>query len=223
MSSMKQLDQRGVLNGLLIPLVLVSLLFVVAASFAGWAYTSRADYKNNSDAKAAAAVAVAEQATATKKDAEFVEKEKLPLVSYKGPAAYGSLLVKYPKTWSAYVSERTNSSTPIDNYFHPQFVPAGDGDHSYALRVQVVNQSYATVLKSFEAKVKAGKLTATAYIPATQPKVTGTRLDGEIQAKQQGSMVIVPIRDKTLKLWTESPDFVKDFNTNILPNYTFSQ
>jgi len=40
--------------------------------------------------------------------------------------------------------------------------------------------------------------------------------------KVQGSMVLVPLRDKTLKIWTEADEtYLKDFNENILPNYTF--
>lgn len=223
MSGMKQLNQRGHLNGLLIPLIVVSLLFVVAASFAGWAFTSRQDYKDNSDSKVAAAVAVAEQKTSSKKDAEFVQKEKEPFKQYNGPSAFSSLVVNYPKTWSAYVAEKSNGSTPIDAYFHPIFVPVVDSKNSYALRVQMVDTSYAAVVKSFEASLKNGKVKAAAYSPAKVPTVTGTRFDGEVITGKQGAMVVVPVRDKTLKIWTESSDFLDDFNTRILPNYTFSQ
>ncbi len=53
------------------------------------------------------------------KDNEFIVREKQPLQTYTGPSAFGSISVKYPKTWSAYVDE-TNSSTPVDGYFHPR-------------------------------------------------------------------------------------------------------
>lgn len=223
MSVMKRLNQEGHLNALLIPLILVVLLLIGAAGFASWAYMSRQDYKDNTDKKVAAAVTVAEAQTSTKKDNEFVEKEKQPFHSYSGPSAYGSIVVQYPKTWSAFVDEKGSGSTPVDAYFQPIFVPAVDMQPSYALRVQVVNSAYADVLTSFESLVKAGKVTSSAYIPAKESSVTGVRLDGEIVTKKQGSMVVIPLRDKTLKIWTESPDFLNDFNNNILPNYTFSQ
>ena len=66
-------DQRGALNGLLIPLILVVVLFLGAAGFGFWAFSSREDYKNNSDAKVAVAVTAAEkrtEATAAKTYAE---------------------------------------------------------------------------------------------------------------------------------------------------------
>lgn len=220
---MKQLDQRGRMDPLLIPLILAAVLFVGAASFGIWAYMSRQDYKDNSDAKSAAAVAVAEERTSSKKDVEFIEKEKQPFVAYTGPAPYGSLKVMYPKTWSAYVNEKAGNSSPVDAFFHPGFVPAETNDPSYALRVQISDTAYASTIKSFDSQIKAGKIKASAYIPASAPNVTGVRFDGEIFSKKQGSMIVVPIRDKSLKIWTESNDFVKDFNEYILPNYTFSQ
>jgi hypothetical protein len=224
MSGMKQLDRRGHLNTLLIPLIMVSLLVIVAGSAAIWAYMGRQDYKDNSDKKVAAAVTIAEQQTSTKKDNEFIEKEKSPLRTYNGPAAFGSLVIQYPKTWSAYVAEKPQGSIPIDNYFQPNFVPSVDNDKQvYALRVQLVDIDYATVLKTFDTAVKAGKVKVTAYVPAKVASVTGVRIDGAVTTTKQGSMVIMPLRDKTLKLWTESPDYLNDFNNNILPNYSFSQ
>lgn len=204
---------------------MVSLLFLVAVGFAAWAFTGRQDYKDHSDRKVAAAVAVAEQRTSAKKDNEFAIAEQQPLRTYTGPSPYGSLKVKYPKTWSAYVGESdTNSGTPIDGYFSPGYVAATDNPKNiYALRVKIVSQSYDTVAKSFQPNIKTGKITASPFIPANAPTVTGLRLDGEISTGKTGSMVIMPLRDKTLELWTESPGFVSDFNTNILPNFTFLQ
>lgn len=223
MSGMKMRNEHGHINGLLIPLVLVVLLFVAAGSFGIWAFTSRQDYKDNADQKIKAAVVVAEQNKATQKDNEFIEKEKQPLRTYSGPAAFGSLVLQYPKTWSAYVGEKASSNIPIDAYFHPGYVAAADGNNSYALRVQVLDTSYIDVLKSYDTYVKTNKTKATPYIPAKNPAVTGTKLEGDVAPNRQGVMVIVPVRDKTLKIWTESKDYVNDFNTIILPNYSFAQ
>lgn len=223
MSGMKKLNSWGRIDPLIIPLILVSLLLVAAGGFGIWAYMSRQDYKDNSDQKAAAAVEVAEQKTSTAKDNEFAEKEKLPLKDYAGPAAYGSVVVKYPKTWSAYVSEKSSGNAPIDGYFHPGFVPAVDGKISYALRMQVVNTNYVQALKQYDSRVKNGSLKAAAYVPAKQQTVTGTRFDGQVETDKTGVLIVLPLRDKTLKIWTESTDFINDFNNNILPNFTFEQ
>ncbi|MEO8784998.1 MAG: hypothetical protein ABI221_01600 [Candidatus Saccharimonadales bacterium] len=209
---------------LLIPLIVTGLLFVAAVAFAAWAFMGRQDYKDNSDQKVTAAVQVAQQQTSDQKDKQFAAAEKLPLRTYTGPAPYGSLKIQYPKTWSVYVSELTDSSKPIDAYFNPGFVPAtGQDGVVYALRAQISSQLYSDVVSSFQSFIKAGKLTATPYIPVNETSVTGLRLDGQLTSKVTGSMVVLPIRDKTLEIWTESPQFVNDFNTNILPNFTFSK
>jgi hypothetical protein len=212
-------------NRFLIPFIIVLLLFIGAGAFGIWAFVSRQDYKNNVQAKIDTAVQIATQQNSATKDKEFAEKEKLPLKSYQGPAAFGSLVVMYPKTWSAYVNEQQQgqSSTPIDGYFNPSFVPATTSQASYALRVQVLNSSYTNELKKYDSLVKTGKVKATPYVPAKVQTVTGMRLDGEIATGKTGAMVIVPMRDKTLKLWTESNTYMGDFNNIILPNYSFEQ
>lgn len=209
---------------LLIPLIIVSLLFVAVAGFASWAFMGRQDYKTNSDQKVAAAVAIAQQQTSAQKDKQFTIAEKLPLRTYTGPAPYGSLKISYPKTWSVYVSELTDSTRPIDAYFNPGFVPStNENGVVYALRAQIISQMYTDALNSFQPYIKSGKLKATPYIPANEPSVTGLRLDGQLTPLVNGSMVVLPLRDKTLEIWTESPQYVNDFNTNVLPNFTFSK
>lgn len=53
----------------------------------------------------------------------------------------------------------------------------------------------------------------------------GIKLDGAIgqsqQGAQNGSMVIIKVRDKTLKIYTQSTSFSADFTKIILPSLTF--
>lgn len=205
--------------------VIVVLVMVLAGSlaFGMWAYTSQQDYKNNVDQKVAAAVEQAQKDTATAKDAEFAEKEKLPLKHYNGPAAYGSIDISYPKTWSAYVDESGTSSAAVNGYFAPKFVPAINNQKNiFALRLEVVSTSYADVLRQLEGQVQSGKVKISAYALPKVTNVNGSRVDGEVAVGKQGSMIILPLRDKTLKVWTESPEFSSDFNDNILANMVFS-
>ncbi|MDB5163711.1 MAG: exported protein of unknown function [Candidatus Saccharibacteria bacterium] len=202
-------------------LVLFILLFLGAGGFGIWAYQGKQDYKNNVMPKINAAVAIAKKETETAKDNEFQEKEKYPLRSYAGPGAYGAPTVSYPKTWSAYVNESGNGSAPVDAYFHPSFVPAASLSVSYAIRLQVIPTAYDQVLKQFDSYVKLGTVKVTPYSFPKVSSIVGARLDGEIISKKSGSMVIIPLRDKTLKIWTESPQFVPDFNNIILPNFSF--
>lgn len=207
--------------GLIISLIVSLLLLLGAAGFAIWAYGGREDYKNNADKKINAAVEIAKQQKSDEKDKEFVEKEKNPFKVYKGPSTFASVNVTYPKTWAAFVTETDKSSNPVDGFFHPNFVPGVQSGTAFALRIQVVNQPYNQQLKEYESKTKAGKVRVSPYKAPKVPDVLGTRVEGEINTGQKDFMVLFPVRDKTLKVWTESESFLKDFNEIILPNLTF--
>lgn len=210
-------DQRGVTNVLLVPLIISAIFFVATLGFAVWAYTSRQDYKDNSDQKAAAAVEVAEKRVAAEKDNEFLEKEKFPLRSYKGPADLGSLSLSYPKTWSGLVSQE-NEKVFI---FTPDVITE-QRDQPYALRILIEDDSYDDVVTGFDSLVREGKLTAKVYSLPKLPDVVGLRFDGEIDEGKPGAAVILPLRDKTVRIMCEIPDRLGDFNNIILPNISFN-
>ena len=207
--------------GLIISLVLSIMLLLGVSGFALWAFGGRQDYKNNSDKKTNAAVAIAVQNESTKKDNEFVEKEKNPLKTYQAPEAFGSINIQYPKTWSAYVIETDKGSTTVDGFFHPGFVPSTQGNTSFALRLQVTSLAYDLEMKQFDGKVKTGSVKVTPFIPVNVPGVIGSRVEGEITTGKNSIMILVPLRDKTIKISTESPQFASDFNNTILPKLKF--
>ncbi|MET1033394.1 MAG: hypothetical protein ABWX94_02755 [Candidatus Saccharimonadales bacterium] len=219
---MNRLNQRGAINVLLIPLVLLVTLFLGAAGFGIWAFTSRADYKSNSDQKSAVAVDKAIKETQAVDATKFAEDSKKPYDTYIGPAAFGNITVNFPKTWSAYVVEAERGSTPVAAYFHPKIVPSvTDQDKTFALRVELVQSTYESVLDPFKGKIEQGQVTITPYTLAKVPSVVGSRIEGQITQRKQGTMIVLPLRNMTLKIWTESNDFKGDLDTHILPNLSF--
>jgi hypothetical protein len=221
MSNMRSSERGSML--ILVPLVLAVVMLVAAVVFGGWAYGKMQDYKNNVDAKVSVAVDAAKQQEAAAKDAEFAQLEKQPLKSYTGPAAYGSVSIKYPKTWSAYVSDSDSSTPYVDGYFYPNVVPDIQSPSSaFALRVQVVQQSYSNVLTGLAGFVQQKQATVTPYAAPKVPSVIGVRVDGKLGSQKSGSMVVLPLRNMTLEIWTEAPSFQNDFDKNILPNFTFA-
>jgi hypothetical protein len=220
---MKSRRSSGDIDIWLVLFICITVFFIGAISFGVWAFMGRQDYKNNSDKKSDAAVAVALQNEDIKKNNEFAAAAKLPFRTFIGPEPYGSLHVMYPKTWSAYVDTSSNGSFPINGYFQPDTVPSiADNNSAFALRVQIDPESYSQALNNFSGQITVKTVTAA---PFSFPKVTsaiGVRLDGAIDGNKQGSMVIVPLRDKTLKVWITAPQYMSDFNNNILPNITFS-
>jgi hypothetical protein len=225
MSSMKKnMGERGEMDVLLIPVILLGIFFIAAGSFAFWAYGSRQDYKNNSDQKVAAAVSANTKTVQVQDASKYAEVAKNPLTLYSGPDAYGSVKVYYPKTWSAYV-DTTNSSTPLDAYFHAGYVPSTNSQQTYNLRVQINSQPYSQILTQYQGLIQAGKIVAAPYSFPKVSSVVGTRLTGPINPNDpngSGVMILLPLRSTTLEVWTESNDYLPDFTTYILPNLTFS-
>lgn len=216
-------NQDGAVNGLLVSLIFAVLLLIGAAGFGVWAFGSRQDYKDHTDAKVSAAVGVAKQQESAVKDLEFAEASKNPLKTYSGPEAYGSIVLNYPRTWSGYVDDTGKGSALVDGYFSPGVVPSiSDQSSVFALRVQVINQPYDQVLQNFSSQQQAGKLTATAYALPKVAKTVGVELNGQISDQVTATMVVLPLRSETLEIWTEGTQYVADFNKYILPNFSFS-
>jgi hypothetical protein len=217
-----RLNQRGAIGGMLIGLICVSLLAIATLSFAIWAFGQRQDYKNNSDQKVAAAVNKAVQDTKLSDAKTYQEEAQSPYVTYQGPDAYGSVRLTYPKTWSGYV-DTTNGGVPVNGYFQAGVVP-GINDRSaiFALRLQVVQKSYSNVLQQYVSLAKQGTVSVKPYKLPKVPSQVGSRIDGQLSKNVRGSLVVIPLRDKTLEVWTESTAGLKNFNGIILPNLTFA-
>lgn len=201
---------------------IVSLVFLASAGgFGVWAYLERQDYKYNSDQKAAEAAEEAAAQQEVEDEARFVEEEKYPLKPYVGPSQFGSVRLEYPKTWSGYVINKASGQTPISWYMHPNVVP-DVSSNIFALRVEVVDTPYSSSLSGFDNDAENGAVTITPYKLPKVENVVGSRVDGEVSRDIQGSLILLPLRNMTLKIWTESPDYVADFNNIVLPTITFS-
>ena len=203
--------------------IVIAALAVFVVAFAGlsiWAYMNYMDQKNNVDAKVSTAVATAEKKLGDKLEADFIERDKQPLKSFAGPADYGTLGLKYPKTWSVYVSNDGTKGTGYEAFFNPGAVPSLNADDSrYALHVAIVNDSYEEVLADYQSLVKKGDLKTSATKANGQ---NGTRLDGNFSKDIRGAAVIYKIRDKTAIIQTDADTFKPDFDA-LIQTITFVQ
>ncbi|MBW3568831.1 hypothetical protein KY385_01750 [Candidatus Parcubacteria bacterium] len=213
----RKLGEQGALNILLIPLIISSVCFFGVLGFAAWAFYERNDYKNNVDQKIEAAVEVANEKLATEKDNEFLEREKFPLSEYQGPAQFGGIKVSYPKTWSSYILNEENA----EYIFNPKFVSAAN-DSPHALKITVEGMSYDESITKYEGQVRDGLLKAVAYSLPKVPGVVGVKFDGQVEEGRVESVIVLPLRDKTITIASQASDRFKDFNNIILPDLTFS-
>jgi len=214
----KTMNQHGGLSVILAGVFgLLSMLFLI---FGLWAFSERSTYKNDADKLIADEVSLAVQAAESAKDAEFVEKEKAPNLTYTGSATFGSFTFSYPKTWSLY-SQDKSSGNEFSVYGAPGIVPSVSSGQSFALRLDISTKSYDTELQSIQRLIESGNTVASAYRPEKLPQVLGTRITGEISSGISGSMVLLPLRDKTIKIYTESTEFLGDFTNIILPSIMY--
>lgn len=204
-----------------IVLAITVLLFIGTLIFAIWAYGGMQDNKNNVDKKVQAAVTAAEQQLSVKKDQQFAEELKSPNKTYQGPDTFGSISFKYPKTWSGQVTVDDKGSTPVDGYFHPGVIPALDSSTAFALRVQIVSDSYDTVLSQFSNQASDSTIKISPYRAAKVKSVLGSIVTGAINDGQKDTMVVLPLRDKTIEISTQSDQYRGDFN-NIMKSFSFS-
>ncbi|MCA9330769.1 hypothetical protein KC957_01870 [Candidatus Saccharibacteria bacterium] len=201
--------------------IVFGVLLLASSGFGLWAFGGYQDYKNNSDKKAAAAAEAATKAEGERKDAEFIEQEKQPYRTYASPDATGAIKITYPKSWSAFINE-DDKTNPLIGYWHPSVVPGLQSGTAYALRMQMSSKSYSDEMKTYDSLVKKGTVKVAPYVPKNVSGVTGSRVTGEINKGQNDTMIVLPLRDKTLRIWTESPDFVKDFDGIVLENLKFT-
>lgn len=226
-ASFKGISGGGTPWGWIITVIILSVLLVSAAGFGFWAFAGRQDYKNNSDEKAAAAVEIAKKETTEENNKRFAEELKNPLKTYTGPESFGSVAVQYPKTWSAYIANQgLTSGSVLDIYFHPDVVPAistssGGSRPAVALRVQVLNQSYTQTVNALKSSVDSGQVTAEPYTLPKVPNQTGTLFRGKLANELVGTQIVLPLRDKSLVINTDTDQFLPDFNKYILPNLSF--
>jgi hypothetical protein len=218
-------NQNGSVNALLLPLLIAVVALVVVAVFGAWSFSSRQTYKNDSNQQVAKAVETAKQQNTTQLTAAFNQQEKSPLDSYSGPETYGSIVLQYPKTWSAYIDSTGTGAALIDGYFDPAIVPAiQDQNSTFALRIQVVNSTYSQELQQFSGGQQSGVDTITPYSLPKVPSVVGVEVTGQLPNDNNvtGTMVVLPLRNETITVWTEGTQFLSDFNGFILPNLSFS-
>lgn len=211
--------QRGEINPLIVVVVVLTLSVLGLGIFGTWSYMNYIDQRDRVAPKIAAAVSAAKKEQADADTKIFLEKEKQPLRPFAGPDDFGHVQFNFPKTWNAYLSNNGADGTGFEAYFQPDAVQS-IGVKPSALRVSITNVPYEQSLAVYYDLIRTGSLKTS---PITVDGATGVRLDGNFSEQISGAMVIMKIRDKTLRVYTESKAFLPDFNTNILPTFKFNK
>jgi hypothetical protein len=223
MSIMKR-NQNGAISLVGIISILLGVLLITTVVICLVVYNNEQKYKNHSNVLVAAAVNTAKQQQISIDTNNFNQAAKLPLVTYVGPEASGTVTLQYPKTWSAYIVQGTSSQNPVNGFFQPGFVPdTSNVGNFFALRLQVNSTAYDQVLNQFTGLTQQGLVSVAPYSLPKVPSVVGVIIKGQIESTvKNGIMIVLPLRNTTLQVWTEGTQFQSDFTTSILPNLSFS-
>ncbi len=211
-------DASGVLK--VAAIVLLVLLLIGAGLLAVYFYSEYQLAQTDLDNKIDAAVLDAVKAREDELEAEFAEREKTPYKTFTGPADYGSLSFKYPKTWSVYIAKDSTSSNNVEAYLHPGEVAPISNDAIFALRVSISTGSVENITKRYDSSVNKGTLSSS--VLTVNGSETATRFDGELPNKLRGSVVVFRIRDKVVTLQSDAEIYRSDFD-HILETITFSK
>lgn len=213
--------EAGILNVLLIPVIVLGVLCAGLIGFGVWSFQQYQDYKNNTDQKINVAVANAKDQQKQQLQADFTEQEKKPTRKYSSPSELGTVSFQYPKTWSIYVANDGTNGNQYDAYFNPLIVQPTQSDlqHPSALHVTVSTQDYTAIVSNYTPMVQQGKLAAK---PISLKAGKGMRFDGTFSdSGLQGAQIIFPLRDKTVQIFAENQQYVKDFDSIIVPSLSF--
>ena len=213
----KMMEPKKDVAGLIKTIVII-LLALVSVAFIGlfiWMMGQYHEAQSDLDGKIAIAVAEAKDEQAQKDEADFLEREKVPVRSFSGPADYGELSFSYPKTWSLYVAEDASNGGNYIAYFNPIQVDPLARESINALNLTIRNQSFESVVESYKGQVE-GKEPAMTVETITVNGATANRYVGKIPGTEHnGIVVMIKIRDKTVILQTDSMLFEADFNALI--------
>ncbi len=213
-------NQSGAVSSLIIIMTL-SVILVFAIIFGVSEYSGKQHYKNDDQQLINTAVSKAVNQQIAIQDAKFAQTEQYPLNTYNGPQEYGSIVLKYPKTWSGYIDTSGDNNSLLSLYFNPGLVPSlANQSAVYALTLQVVNQTYSQTIQAFQ---QQSGVTTVAYALPKVAKVVGVEVSGPISQNQTNeTMVVLPLRTNTLEIATDGTANLAAFNNIILPNLSFS-
>lgn len=211
MNIMLKSRQKGAASGWTVVAITSIILFIIVSGLAVWAYSEYSKEKRNVDERIASAVAEAKREQMEVEQKKYAEESKNPRQEFVGPEDYGRVSFHYPKTWSVFVEKDASDRGNFQAYFHPQVIPPiSNKDSRYALRLEILNRDYDSVLRQYDSLLKRGELVS------STPEFNGlpsTRIDGAFSKELRGSVVLMRVRDKTVRFSTDADTFRPDFES----------
>lgn len=210
-----QVDKSGGAVGLIktIAIIVLSLMTVTFIGLFVWKQIEFATVEDDIEGRIAAAEQKAKLEQGEEDLAKFAEEEKNPFRDFAGPADYGQLSFKYPKTWSVYVAKDASNGGDYEAYFNPLVVNTVSENTVNSLRVVIRDKSFDEVVAEYQRALER-KDSGLSMSTVDVNGITMNRYTGVIpNTNLNGVFVVFKIRDKTAILQTDAEQFVGDFDT----------
>jgi hypothetical protein len=211
------MKQRGSISLHLVLTIFLGIGMVLFGVLAILAYNDNTYIHNNLKVLESQAAADASTQQKNSDDAANIRANELPYRTYTADPVDGSFQLQIPKDWSLYVGENNSSgTTPLDIAADPNYVlynlsSGNNVINTDAFHLQLQNRSVQQVVQGYDSQIKNKELTSKAV---TVSGISATWLQGTIDnERHDGVVVIVPTRDQTMVIWTDSLDYLNEFNT----------
>ena len=218
-----QVDKSGGAVGLIktIAIIVLSLMTVTFIGLFVWKQIEFATVEDDIEGRIAAAEQKAKLEQGEEDLAKFAEEEKNPFRDFAGPADYGQLSFKYPKTWSVYVAKDASNGGDYEAYFNPLVVNTVSDNTVNSLRVVIRDKSFDEVVAEYQRALER-KDSGLSMSTVDVNGITMNRYTGVIpNTNLNGVFVVFKIRDKTAILRTDSVLFEAEFK-KLIETITFN-
>ncbi len=145
-------------------------------------------------------------------DAANIKANQEPYRTYTAEPVNGGFQLQIPKNWSLYAGNNTSPQIQLNLAANPHVVVVNgeqSGNNAYGFHLQLRKASATSINKGFGASLKKKILTSKGV---TVSGIAGTRYEGVIdQQRHNGVVVVLPVRDKTLVISVENPQYLNEF------------
>lgn len=210
MKNSSQTFQHGGVSGWMIAAICAITLFLATSVLSVWLLIAYTEQKSDVNGKINLAVAAGVKKQSEEDEVKFQESYKNPKIEFVGPSEYGRVSFMYPKTWSVYIDKDGSDRKDYMAYLHPVSVPSiSNSENRFAMRLEILNRNFDDILKQYEAQLKKGELKSS---NTEYNGIAATRLDGAFSKDLRGSVVLMKVRDKTIRVSTDADTFKPDFD-----------
>jgi hypothetical protein len=216
--------KHGFDKGLIIETIVLVCVTTVAAIFIGlFVQTMLAidEVNSNQDGKIELARSEGRAEQQALDNINHARLEKNPWLEFIGPASYGTLRFKYPRTWSLYVRNDASRGGNFEAFFNPGGInpnPESDLTKS-ALRVTIFSRRFDEVIQQYSAAMANGSLNMEVIRVNND---NANQYVGFFSNNVRGKAVVFGVRDKTVVLRTDAMLFEEDFD-ELVKTITFNR